>query len=148
LVWFLYPDQVQPQPFFQATGPNHKGPVDIGSVVVYKLVSTSLKDDWLKPVLASPTLSLDWSFYTMRCKVRIYLSIKIIRPWTVMTLSIATVVPFIVLGCSLSRVIHHLSSGHLVAMSLSVMWHLDALSKEGNWEGECWLTCTGTDPGW
>jgi hypothetical protein len=44
-------NRLRPQLFFQATRPNHKGPVDIGSVVVYGPVSTGLEDDRLRPVL-------------------------------------------------------------------------------------------------
>jgi hypothetical protein len=117
-------NRLRPHPFYQATGPNHEEPVDISSVVVYELVSTG------------PTLSLDRSLCTTRCKVRIYISVKF-----------ATIL-FVVLGCSLSGVMHHSSSGRLVVTLLTATWHLDASSDGGKWEGECQLTCAGADPGW
>jgi hypothetical protein len=50
-------------PSVQTTGPNHKGPVQIGPVVVHQPVSTGLKEDQLKPVVNGFTGSPDWSFY-------------------------------------------------------------------------------------
>ena len=51
-------NQLQLQPNFQATGLNRRQPVDFGSVVVYKPVSTSLSRDWLRLVWHSVWTSL------------------------------------------------------------------------------------------
>jgi hypothetical protein len=54
---------LRPHPSVQTTGLNHKGPVQIGPVVVHQPVSTGLKEDRLKPVVNSFTGSPDRSFY-------------------------------------------------------------------------------------